>query len=95
MCGACGSNRPVSALTAELNERKLKAPFAAHLSSLIAPHSVRPFGDRWQLRSPTGRVELFEDVEELLAALGERGHGLRVEDLRLRKICHFKPAGPA
>lgn len=73
MCGACGSNRPVSALTAELNERKLKAPFAARLSSLIAPYSVRPFGDRWQLRSPTGRVELFEDVEELLAALGERG----------------------
>lgn len=64
----------VSPATAHLNRHGLKAALAKELQRRLDRRAaVSVFGDRWVLASRTGRREVFDDVDALIAVLSERG----------------------
>lgn len=74
MCAGCSGGRPVSSTTARLNADRLKPAVQQALQRRVGRRArISVFGDRWVLRLPTGRQEVFEDVEALAAALTAQG----------------------
>lgn len=74
MCAGCSGGRTVSATTARLNAHRLKPAVRQALQERVGRRAgIGVFGDRWVLRFPTGRQEVFDDVEALTAALSARG----------------------
>lgn len=73
MCAGCPGGRPVSSTTALLNAERLKPAVLAELRRRLGRRAgLSVLGDRWVLRSRTGRQEVFDDVEALAGALRAR-----------------------
>jgi hypothetical protein len=91
MCAGCPGGRAVSRLAAYVNLRGIKAEVARLLQQAAGSRaSVSAFGDRWILRSPTGRQQVLADLEHLAGALVAGG---MVDWNRLRKSAETEPAG--
>jgi hypothetical protein len=73
VCAGCPGGRAVSRTTAHLNLRGGRSAVLRELRHRAGPRAgLSVFGDRWVLASRTGRREVFDDVETLVAALVAR-----------------------
>jgi hypothetical protein len=74
MCAGCPGGRAVSRATAYVNLHGLRSAVLKELQRYVGRRAVLSvFGDRWLLASPTGRREVFDDIETLAGALVARG----------------------
>ena len=74
MCAGCPGGRKVSTTTAYVNHRGIKPALLKELRNRAYKRvKISTFGDRWMLAFPTGKRELFNDVEELIQALTPKG----------------------
>ena len=74
MCAGCPGGRAVSRTTAYLNLHGMKSAVQKELQRSVGPRAViSAFGDRWMLALPTGKREVFGDVETLAGALVAQG----------------------
>jgi hypothetical protein len=74
MCAGCPGGRKVSPTTAYINHQGIKPALLKELRNRVGKRAkISTFGDRWMLTFPTGKNELFHDVEDLIHALASQG----------------------